>query len=193
MIYALTLLRLFYEFFKVGLFAVGGGLATIPFLEAMATNPDLGWFTTEDLTTMIAVSESTPGPFGVNMATYVGFEVGGIPGAVIATLGLITPSIIVILIISGFLQKFRQSKLVDSVFYGLRPASTALIAAAGLSVAQEVLALAIDIPARTFSISWPLVILAVAIFLLMKIKPLGKLHPIVFIGISALAGIIFKL
>ncbi|MBE6955876.1 MAG: chromate transporter [Ruminococcaceae bacterium] len=193
MIYALTLLRLFYEFFKVGLFAVGGGLATIPFLEAMATNPDLGWFTTEDLTTMIAVSESTPGPIGVNMATYVGFEVGGIPGAVIATLGLITPSIIVILIISGFLQKFRQSKLVDSVFYGLRPASTALIAAAGLSVAQEVLALAIDIPARTFSISWPLVILAVAIFLLMKIKPLGKLHPIVFIGISALAGIIFKL
>jgi len=184
-------LQLFWEFFKVGLFAVGGGLATIPFLESMGSAT--GRFTPADLTTMIAVSESTPGPIGVNMATYVGFEVGGIPGAVIATLGLITPSIIVILIISGFLQKFRQSKLVDSVFYGLRPASTALIAAAGLSVAQEVLALAIDIPARTFSISWPLVILAVAIFLLMKIKPLGKLHPIVFIGISALAGIIFKL
>ena len=187
----MILLQLFWEFFKVGLFAVGGGLATIPFLESMGSAT--GWFTPADLTTMIAVSESTPGPIGVNMATYVGFQVGSIPGAVIATLGLITPAIIVILIISGFLQKFRQSKTVDSVFYGLRPASTALIAAAGLSVAQEVLAVVIDIPARTFSISWPLVILAIAVFLAMKIKALGKLHPIVFIAISALVGIVFKL
>ena len=133
----MILLRLYFEFAKVGLFAVGGGLATIPFLQNMGANT--GWFTSTDLTTMIAVSESTPGPMGVNMATYVGFETAGLPGAVIATLGLITPSIIIIMIIAGFLQKFRQSKTVDAIFQGLRPASTALIAAAGLSVAMSVL------------------------------------------------------
>ena len=123
----MILLRLYFEFAKVGLFAVGGGLATIPFLQNMGANT--GWFTSTDLTTMIAVSESTPGPMGVNMATYVGFETAGLPGAVIATLGLITPSIIIIMIIAGFLQKFRQSKTVDAIFQGLRPASTALISA----------------------------------------------------------------
>ena len=101
----MILLRLFYEFFKTGLFSVGGGLATIPFLQDIGQRT--GWFTDADLTTMIAVSESTPGPMGVNMATYVGFETAGLPGAVVATLGLITPSIIVIIIIAGFLQKFR--------------------------------------------------------------------------------------
>ena len=131
-------LQLFFEFARVGLFAVGGGLATIPFLQDMGART--GWFTNADLTTMIAVSESTPGPMGVNMATYVGFQtgslaggpLGGAAGAVLATLGLITPSIIIIIVIAGFLQKFRQSKTVDAVFQGLRPASTALIAAAGL-------------------------------------------------------------
>ena len=92
----MILLRLFYEFFKTGLFSVGGGLATIPFLQDIGQRT--GWFTDADLTTMIAVSESTPGPMGVNMATYVGFETAGLPGAVVATLGLITPSIIVIII-----------------------------------------------------------------------------------------------
>lgn len=187
----MILLRLFFEFFKVGLFAVGGGLATIPFLESMGSAT--GWFSPADLTTMIAVSESTPGPIGVNMATYVGFQVGGIPGAVIATLGLIAPSILVIILIAGFLQKFRQSRTVDAVFYGLRPASTALIAAAGLKVALDVLVTVGGTQSHTFSISWPLVILAAAVFLAMKIKPLGKLHPIVFIGAAALAGILFNL
>lgn len=132
----MQLLQLFYEFAKVGLFSVGGGLATVPFLQSMGEKT--GWFTNAQLSTMIAVSESTPGPMGVNMATYVGYSISGIPGAVIATLGLITPSIVVIIIIAGFLQKFRQSKTVDAVFYGLRPASTALIASAGLSVAMSV-------------------------------------------------------
>ncbi|MDE6108101.1 MAG: chromate transporter, partial [Oscillospiraceae bacterium] len=129
----MTLLRLFFEVAKVGLFSVGGGLGTIPFLKEMGENT--GWFTNVELTTMIAVSESTPGPIGVNMATYVGFETAGLPGAVTATLGLIFPSIVVILIIAGFLQKFRQSQTVDAVFRGLRPASTALITSAGLGVA----------------------------------------------------------
>ena len=121
--------------FRVGLFSVGGGLATIPFLTDLGTRT--GWFTPAELANMVAVSESTPGPMGVNMATYVGFETNGPMGCVIATLGLITPSIIIILVIARFLQKFRQSRTVDAVFYGLRPASTALIASAGfLSVAK---------------------------------------------------------
>ena len=133
---------------------------------------------------MIAVSESTPGPMGVNMATYVGYHIGGIPGAVLATLGLITPSIIVILIIAGFLAKFRDSKAVDAVFRGLRPASTALIAAAGLSVAKNVL-LDLEGGAGLGAVRWPSVVLCAAVFVCMQVKPLKKLHPILFIGLSA--------
>ena len=184
-------LRLIYEFFKTGLFAVGGGLATIPFLRDMGAST--GWFTDADLTTMIAVSESTPGPMGVNMATYVGFHIAGIPGAVLATLGLITPSIIVILIIAGFLARFRESRLVDSAFKGLRPASTALIAAAGLSVAKNVL---LDLRGAETTLAtlfrWPALLLAAAVFVCMRIKPLSKLHPIVFIGVSAVLGAVFR-
>ena len=110
----MILLRLFFEFFKTGLFAVGGGLATIPFLADLGGRT--GWFTPGDLADMIAVSESTPGPIGVNMATYVGFRAAGIPGGIMATLGLVAPSVIIILIISLFLQKFRQNRAVDAVF-----------------------------------------------------------------------------
>ena len=183
-------LRLFFEFAKVGLFSVGGGLATIPFLQAMGEST--GWFTNTDLTTMIAVSESTPGPIGVNMATYVGFETAGIPGAVTATLGLIFPSIVVILIIAGFLQKFRQSKTVNAVFSGLRPASTALITAAGLGVAVAVFTAVDAATGQGFALRWPQLILAAAIFLGSQHKKLKKLHPIVFIGIAALVGLIFQ-
>jgi len=187
----MILLRLFYEFAKVGLFAVGGGLATIPFLQAMGEAT--GWFTNEQLSTMIAVAESTPGPVGVNMATYVGFETAGVLGAVIATLGLITPSVIVIIIIAGFLQKFRNSKAVNDVFYGLRPASTALITSAGLSVALSIFLTVGGTTEHTFSLNWMAIVLALAVFFGMKWKPLKKLHPIAFIGISALVGIIFKM
>ena len=182
--------RLFFEFAKVGLFAVGGGLATIPFLQDMGVRT--GWFTNADLTTMIAVSESTPGPMGVNMATYVGFETAGLPGAALATLGLITPSIIIIMIIAGFLQKFRQSKAVDSVFQGLRPASTALIAAAGLSVAMSVLVTVGGTAEHTFAIHWPALILAAAVFVCMRYTPLKKLHPVAFIAIAAVVGAVFR-
>ena len=182
----MILLRLFFEFFKTGLFAVGGGLATIPFLQDIGLRT--GWFSQADLTTMIALSESTPGPIGVNMATYVGYETAGVPGAVIATLGLITPSLMVILIVAGFLQKFRQSKTVEAVFYGLRPASTALIAAAGLGVAGAVLLTAGDGP----GLRWPPLLLAAAVFVCLKFTPLKKLHPIAFIGASALVGVLFR-
>mgnify|MGYP001074358298 FL=1 len=183
-------LRLFFEFAKVGLFAVGGGLATIPFLQDMGART--GWFTNADLTTMIAVSESTPGPMGVNMATYVGFHTGGLAGAVLATLGLITPSIIVIIIIAGFLQKFRQSKTVDAVFRGLRPASTALIASAGLSVALSVLVSIAGTAEHTFVVHWPTVILCAAVFVCMRYTPLKKLHPVAFIAAAAVIGALFQ-
>ena len=111
--------RLFWEFFKTGLFAVGGGMATLPFLKDIGETT--GWYTYTELMNMLAVSESTPGPIGINMATYVGFTAGGVPGAVIATLGEVTPSIIVILIVAAMLKKFQNSRLVRDAFYGLRP------------------------------------------------------------------------
>lgn len=177
----MILLRLFFEFFKVGLFSVGGGLATIPFLQHMGMTT--GWFTTAELTNMIAVSESTPGPMGVNMASFVGFTLAGPVGCVIATLGLITPSIIVILMIARFLQQFRCNRRVEAVFYGLRPASTALITAALVTVAR----LALFSP-----LNWKAIALAVIIFVCMRLKVFRKLHPAVFIGISAVVGIVFS-
>ena len=194
-------LQLFFEFFKAGLFAIGGGLATIPFLTDMGART--GWFSAGELANMIAISESTPGPMGVNMATYVGFHtgslaggvVGGIAGGVIATLGLVCPSIIVILIIAGFLKKFRESRGVDAVFYGIRPASTALIAAA----LAEVCSIAL-LNLNAFSggggmaalFQWKGILLAVIVFLCLQAGPLKKLHPIVFIAASAVAGAVFQ-
>lgn len=193
-------LRLFWEFFKTGLFAVGGGMATIPFLYNMADAT--GWFTRNDVANMIAVGESTPGPIGVNMATYVGYvtgsNAGGLPfailGAVVATIGLITPSIIIILIIASFLKSFRDNRYVDSAFYGLRPASTGLIAAAGLSVVVSNLFFP-EAMAEGFSLAvlnWKGWALAVVLWVLTnKVKQTKKLHPILFILASAAAGIVF--
>lgn len=182
----MILLRLYLEFFKTGLFAVGGGLATIPFLQDIARRT--GWFTAADLSTMIAVSESTPGPIGVNTATYAGFHAAGVPGAVVATLGLVSPSLIIILIIAGVLEKFRALTAVEDVFSGLRPASTALITAAGLSVAASVLFHGEGLS----GFQWPSLLLCAAVFLAMRHEKLGKLHPIVWIALSALVGIIFQ-
>ena len=124
--------KLFWEFFKTGLFAIGGGMATLPFLKNIGETT--GWYTYGDLMNMLAVSESTPGAIGINMATYVGFTCGGILGGIIATLGEITPSIIVILLVAAFLKSFRSNRYVDRAFYGLRPASTGLIGAACVTV-----------------------------------------------------------
>lgn len=193
-------LRLFYEFFKTGLFAVGGGMATIPFLYNMSDAT--GWFTRMDVDNMIAVGESTPGPIGVNMATYVGYltgmNQGGLPfallGAVVATLGLIAPSIIIILIIASFLKSFRDNRYVESAFYGLRPASTGLIAAAGLSVVVSNLFFT-ETLAQGFSLAlfnWKGWVLAVVLWVLTnKVRQTKKLHPILFILASAVVGILF--
>ena len=188
-------LQLFWEYFKTGLFAVGGGMATIPFLYDMSDKT--GWFTHQDLANMIAVGESTPGPIGVNMATYVGYvtgmKQGGIPtallGAVIASLGLVLPSLIVILMVAAMLKRFKSSALVQNAFYGLRPASTGMIAAAGISVAVSNLFDSVS-PA----LNWKGLILAgILWFLTNKVQQTKKLHPIVFIGISALVGIVFSM
>lgn len=195
-------LQLFYEFFKAGLFAVGGGMATIPFLYEMSDKT--GWFTHQDLANMIAVGESTPGPIGVNMATYVGFVTGnsaggvgaGILGAVIATLGLVAPSVIVILIVAAILKSFRNNPMVDRAFYGLRPASAGLIAAAGISVAVSNLFYPDAFAQGLYwlSVNWKGLGLAVVLWVLTnKVKKTKSLHPIVFIAASAVVGILLSM
>ena len=195
-------LRLFYEFFKIGLFSIGGGMATIPFLYDLSDAT--GWFTHNDLANMIAVGESTPGPIGINVATYVGYVTGahqgGFPfavlGAVVATLGLITPSIIIILIIASFLKNFRNNKYVTHAFYGLRPASTGLIAAAGITVIQAALFFP-EVLANGWSlnvVNWEGWLLAIVLWILTnKVKKTKGLHPIVFILASAVVGIVFQM
>ena len=181
----MILIRLFCEFFKAGLFAIGGGLATLPFLQEISQST--GWFTQQDLMDLIAISESTPGAIGVNAATYAGFHTYGRIGGVVATLGLIAPSILIILLISGVLEKFRDSSLVQHIFYGLRPASTGLIASAGfwvvLGTLVRVTKLSSD-PAGAFN--WFGIVLAAGLYA--AIRKWNR-HPVVYIGASALIGI----
>ena len=187
-------LRLFWEFFKTGLFAVGGGMATLPFMYDISDKT--GWFTHSMLADMVAVSESTPGPIGVNMATYVGFVTGGIPGSVVATVGLVTPSVIVILLIARVLKAFRENQYVDAGFYGLRPCSIGLIAAAGVLVIKLAL-FNTELYASTgalldlFNVK-ALILAAVLLAATRCIKKLKGLHPIVFILASAVIGIVFS-
>lgn len=192
-------LQLYWEFFKTGLFAIGGGMATLPFLKDIGAST--GWYTYSDLMNMLAVSESTPGPIGINMATYVGYLVGGLPGAVIATLGEVTPSIIVILLIAVLLKNFQDNQYVNWAFYGLRPASTGLIGGACVAVMLEVLTF-VHISAggivNTFGLeggqifNLPALALAAVLLVLTNwVKKVKEWHPIVFIGLSAVVGVIF--
>lgn len=187
-------IQLFIEFFLTGLFAVGGGMATIPFLEDISTRT--GWFTHAQLADMVAVSESTPGPIGVNMATYVGYLTAGIPGSIIATLGLVLPSVIIIMIVAAFLKAFRKSKYVERVFYGIRPASTALIAAAGVSVLMLCIVdvAAFKLSGKIFDLVDPKAIILFGFIWVFTnlVKKTKKLHPLVFIAFSAVIGLIFK-
>ena len=192
-------LQLYWEFFKTGLFAIGGGMATLPFLKDIGAST--GWYTYSDLMNMLAVSESTPGPIGINMATYVGYLVGGLPGAVIATLGEVTPSLIVILLIAVLLKNFQDNQYVNWAFYGLRPASTGLIGGACVAVMLEVLTF-VHISAggivNTFGLergqifNLPALALAAVLLVLTNwVKKVKEWHPIVFIGLSAVVGVIF--
>ncbi len=192
----MILLRLFFEFAKTGLFAVGGGLATLPFLYEISNNT--GWFTHADVADMIAISESTPGAIGINMSTYAGYKTAlanglpGILGGIVATVGLATPCILIILIIAKFLEKFRKNPLVEGAFYGLRPASIAMITVAGLNVAKVSL-INLDAFSATGAVGdlflWKAIALGVALFIAQKKL---KWHPVVFIAISAVIGIVLK-
>ena len=190
----MILLRLFFEFAKVGLFAVGGGMATVPFMYDIADRT--GWFTHELLADMIAVSESTPGPIGVNMATYVGYVTAGYPGSAAATLGLIAPEILVILLVARAMKAFRDHPLVDAGFYGLRPCSVGLIAAAGVLVFRIAL-LHTDLIGTGADlaqiVNWKAVALAAVLVVCTRyVKKLKGLHPVVFILASAAVGILFR-
>ncbi|MBO5454113.1 MAG: chromate transporter [Clostridia bacterium] len=195
-----TLFTLFLEFFKTGLFAIGGGLATIPFLSEMATK--YPWFSQETLSDMIAIAESTPGPIGVNMATYAGYTAQGIIGGIVATAGLITPAYIITVIVAKIFEKFKNSTLVQNAFYGLRPAVAGLISAAAWSLFKmtafdakiaEVFKnfSAVNLKTLLEYIDFKvLALFAIFTFVFLKFK---KIHPILLIAIGALCGIVFKM
>ncbi len=189
----ILLLSLFYEFFKVGLFAVGGGLATLPFLYALSAKS--GWFTPTDVANMIAVAESTPGAIGVNMATFAGFITAGAPGAAAATLGLILPSIVVVLLVANLLENFHENVVVKDAFYGLRPASIALLCAAGVKVFAAAM-LSFDkfcapagFSALASALNWKAIVFGVILYAAQKRL---KWSFASFIALSAAVGIIFK-
>ncbi len=169
-------IELFYAFFKTGLFAIGGGLATIPFLYEIADK--YGWFAQDFIGTMVAVAESTPGPIGINAATYAGYTAAGMPGGLIATLGIICPSIIIIIIISKILDKFKNSRYVQSAFYGIRPAVMGMIGAVSL----EMIRLAV-FAENKLGIK-ELILFAALLAASNKIK----LHPIFWIVIAGMVG-----
>ncbi len=183
-------LLLYIEFFKIGLFAVGGGLATLPFLYQLSFKT--GWFGTAQIADMIAVSEITPGPLGINMATFAGFNAGGILGGIIATLGIVTPSVIVIIIVAGILQKFINNKYVQAAFTGLRPAVCALIT---IAVWEIVKVSVFDFPLyqQTSNLTDLFLFGNIAyFFILLFIMFKVKLHPIIFIALSAALGFFVK-
>lgn len=189
-------LILIYEFFKTGLFAAGGGLATLPFLNALADK--YPWLNSEMIGQMVALSESTPGPLGINMATYAGYMAGfntygsplmGVLTAFTATASLVAPSFIVILIVSSMLEKYKNSAIVNDAFSGLRPAVAGLIAAAAWSVIGSTL---FDFKAGSFGAVFniPEIALFVVLMVITNIKKLKKLHPLVFIAFAAAAGVV---
>jgi chromate transporter len=184
-------LSIFFEFFKTGLFAVGGGLATLPFLYAMSS--ETGWFTRSDIANMLAIAQSTPGAIGVNLATYAGHYVAGIAGCIISSLSLVFPSIIIIVLIARFFHKFQENQLIVSAFYGLRPASTGLVAAAGAGVIVSSL-LRIENFSTTYNLisffQWKSLLLALALFILIRKT---NRHPVFYIALSAGAGILLGL
>lgn len=174
-------LELFLTFFRIGLFTFGGGYAMLPLIQETVLTK--GWIENTQLINFIAVSESTPGPFAINMSTYIGTELAGIFGAFCATLGVVMPSFIVILIVAKFYEKFKNNKTVKGAMSGLKPAVVGLIASAVLSMAKTVF-----IPAGI--VVDFLFIMSAVIFLIMLLLALKKIHPIILIVSSAVLGIV---
>lgn len=178
----MILLKLFLTFFKIGAFTFGGGYAMLPLVEEeVCAN---GWLELEQLVDFIAVSESTPGPFAVNTATYIGAETAGFWGAFFATLGVVMPSFIIILIIAKFFQAFCKNKFVSGVMYGLRAAVIGMIASAAISVAQPVFF-------KNGFVFDGMFIGSALIFIVTVVMSFKKVHPILIIAISALLGVGF--
>ena len=190
----MTYLVLFLEFLKIGAFTFGGGYAMIPFIQETVLKHN--WLTNQELIDFIAVSESTPGAFAVNISTYIGSQVGGqangffgsIIGAIIATAGVVLPAFLVIIIIAKIYDKFKNSKTVQGAMFGLKSTVVGLIAAAVISIAIEVFfANGFTTTVFTTSTFWfSLVVFGVMLFLLLY----KKLSPIIIIGLSAVIGII---
>ena len=175
-------LELFATFFKIGLFTIGGGYAMLPLIQAEVQTK--GWMAAEELVNFIAVSESTPGPFAVNVSTYIGAELAGLPGALCATLGVVLPSFLIILLVARFYTAFRSSAIVSGAMEGLRPAVIGMIGAAVVSVGRTVF-----LPDGLAAVSAYPLICSVVIFALMAFLTHKKLHPIAIILLSALLGI----
>ena len=173
-------LELFWTFFKIGLFTFGGGYAMLPLIQSEVLSHQ--WMSTADMINFIAVSESTPGPFAVNISSYVGRITAGIGGAACATAGVVLPSFLVILIVAGFYTKFRKSRIVEGALSGLRPAVIGLIAAALLSLGREVFIHPSDA-------SWISAAVSAAIFLVTSFLAFRKKHPIMIIALSAVVGV----
>ena len=188
-------LTLYWEFFKIGLFAVVGSLATLPFIRQLVGK--YGWITEQQILDMIAISESTPGSIGVNVATFVGNVTAGILGGIIATMGVITSSIVIIIIIAHYITRFHEAQIIKSTFVSIRPAATGLIAAVGFEIArislfsigdytliyelfsQKILSI-LNIKA--------ILLFGAIIFLLRKYKK----HPLIYLAGAAIIGIMFK-
>ncbi|KAB3531079.1 chromate transporter [Alkaliphilus serpentinus] len=183
-------ITLFLEFFKIGLFSIGGGLVSLPFLYDLVDK--YGWITSQDLLDMIAIAESTPGPIGINAATFMGYKTAGILGGAIASLGMAAPSLIIIAIIVHYFMKFNENPLVRAGFDGIRPAVVGLIAAAGFQVAKISL-FNFDLYKTTKDFSQLIDLKALVLFAVMLygINRFKK-HPIVYIAIAGFVGIIFK-
>lgn len=184
------LLRLVYEFFKIGLFAVGGGPATIPFLYDLGRR--LQVFTPEQLANMIAISQCTPGPLGINMATYVGYNNYGFIGGVLTTFGLVFPSLVTITIISKMLQKFRDNKYVDNTFKVLRPCVVGFILSAAFTI-FSISVIDTDTFNATGNIADLFMIKEMLLFILMLYLVFKyRKHPFVYLALGCVIGIIFR-
>ncbi len=172
----MTYVWLIVEFFKIGLFAIGGGLVTVPFLFDLTDKYD--WFTKSELANMIAISESTPGPIGVNMATYAGFGAGGIGGGILATLSLVLPSVVIMIFVAKMMNKYSCNLRVKNILSGIRPVVLALILFAGLDLGRIIITGSIEI------------LFLVVILAMMRI---WKKSPIYYLCLSAVLGVIIKM
>lgn len=181
----MILVTLFLTFFKIGAFTFGGGYAMLPLIQAEVTSR--GWIGQEDLVNFIAVSESTPGPFAVNIATYIGSEMAGVLGAVATTLGVVMPSFLIILLVARFFEKFKTNTVVSGCMSGLKPAVIGLIGAAVISIGKTVffpdtVSVQVLYDVKTY--------ISLGIFGVMAVLAFRKVHPILIVILSAIAGIV---